>query len=272
MHKHGTLCRPWHGWKRCTSARIVPIPIPVSKNAADTAWNSGNGIGEHTSPCTSQISWNLLAAKQYPATSQFSQLTLIDITYPRSALLCCSKTVLRKFAVLPLATSIFKSHEEERGEQTELAKCLHSAIFYTLKSRVRRCVRNWVFLFVCFNLCWYQISTQSRPIHKFGCRNRYQEGKNDIGASLASAQDGCTCTSTGTERWYHCDCLWRIHLKSRQTTAQSPDQEQWKTLWLSLRSRISENNLNILLQDRKNGGKIWVALHRSGSSSVLRRS
>ncbi len=35
----------------------------------------------------------------------------------------------------------------------------------------------------------------------------------------ALARYGCTCTSTGTERRHPCDCLWRIHLKFKQTTA-----------------------------------------------------
>ncbi len=34
----------------------------------------------------------------------------------------------------------------------------------------------------------------------------------------ASARCGCICTSTGTKRQHRCDCLWRIHLKFRQTT------------------------------------------------------
>ncbi len=35
----------------------------------------------------------------------------------------------------------------------------------------------------------------------------------------ASAQYEFTCMSTGTECRHRCDCLWRIHLKFRQTTA-----------------------------------------------------
>ncbi len=35
--------------------------------------------------------------------------------------------------MLPLETSTFKNKEEERREPTELAKYLHSAIFYTGK-------------------------------------------------------------------------------------------------------------------------------------------
>ncbi len=38
-------------------------------------------------------------------------------------------------AVLPLATNIFRSDEEERRESTGLVKCLHSAKFYTGKPK-----------------------------------------------------------------------------------------------------------------------------------------
>ncbi len=68
--------------------------------------------------------------KKYPATSQLAQLAQIDITYLKLIFLCRSKTVLRKLRCPAMATTIFRSDKEERRELTELAKYLHSAIFY----------------------------------------------------------------------------------------------------------------------------------------------
>ncbi len=79
--------------------RGVPIPIPVSK------------------------------------TSQLAQLALTDITYLKSNFLCHSKTAIRKLGCDASGNYCFKSNEDERREPTELAKYLHSAKFYTGKSK-----------------------------------------------------------------------------------------------------------------------------------------
>ncbi len=50
--------------------RVVPIPIPVSGNAAGTAKNAGNCISVYASLCTNQIPCHLLATKWYLATSR----------------------------------------------------------------------------------------------------------------------------------------------------------------------------------------------------------
>ncbi len=50
--------------------RVVLIPIPVSENAADNAENADIGIANDAGLWTYQTPCYLLAAKQYPATSQ----------------------------------------------------------------------------------------------------------------------------------------------------------------------------------------------------------
>ncbi len=60
--------------------------------------------------------------KKYPATSQLAHLALIDMTYLKSVFLCLSTTVLRSWAVLPLATTIFQSGKEEQREPTEMTE------------------------------------------------------------------------------------------------------------------------------------------------------
>ncbi len=111
--------------------------------------------------CTNQIPCNLLAVKQYPATLQLAQLALTDFTYLKSIFLCRSKTILKKFAVLLLATTILKSDIEEREGSTELAKCLQLALFSTLKSK---------------EIC-KELFTLRQPLRKFRYRNRCRKGK-----------------------------------------------------------------------------------------------
>ncbi len=93
------------------------------------------GIGKYASLCTNHTPCNSLVVKRYPAAFQLAQLALTDVAYLKSIFLCCSKTLFKRFSVLPLATTIFKSDEEETGEPTELTKRLHLTIFYTLKSK-----------------------------------------------------------------------------------------------------------------------------------------
>ncbi len=70
--------------------RVVPIPIPVSENAADTAEIAGMGISEYASLCTNQVPCYLWAMKQYPATFQSAQLALTDVTDLKSIVICHS--------------------------------------------------------------------------------------------------------------------------------------------------------------------------------------
>ncbi len=111
--------------------RVVMIPIPVSENASAITKNAGICIGEYASLCTNQIPSNLvIVTKQYPA--------LTDVTYLKSVFFAALKQYPGSCTVLPLATTSFKSDEEERREPTKLAKCLHLAIY----NSHRRCVRN----------------------------------------------------------------------------------------------------------------------------------
>ncbi len=55
--------------------------------------------------------------------------------------------------MLPLATTSVKSYKEERRGPTELAECLHLAIFYSEKSK-EMCKEL-------FFMCWYWTSTQT---------------------------------------------------------------------------------------------------------------
>ncbi len=126
------------------TVRVVPIQIPVLENAADTAKNTGIGICEYASLCTYQICY-ILAAKQYEA------LMLHTWNQYFSAAL---KRYSESDAVLPLATMIFKSGEKERKEPTEPAIYLHSAKFYTGKSK-EMCKEL-------FFIRWYQICTIDR--------------------------------------------------------------------------------------------------------------
>ncbi len=111
--------------------------------------------------------------KSYLATSQLAQLGLTDIKCLKSFFL---KQYSRSWTVLPLATAIFKSEEEEWKEPTELAKFLHFAIFHTGKSN-EMCKEL-------FFMHWFWISTQYRPIQRFGYWNWYWEGKSGIWTAL----------------------------------------------------------------------------------------
>ncbi len=116
--------------------RVVPIPRPVLENAADTTENAGIGIGEYTSLCTNQTPYHVTYKwRRDPTTSQKPQLALTDITHLTSFFFATLKQHSGSWAALPLATTIFKSDEEELKEPTELAKYLHSKIFYTGKSK-----------------------------------------------------------------------------------------------------------------------------------------
>ncbi len=53
-------------------SRVVPIAIPVSENASNTAENAGICLGEYTNLCTDPVPCDLLAVKRYPATSQLA--------------------------------------------------------------------------------------------------------------------------------------------------------------------------------------------------------
>ncbi len=86
--------------------------IQVLENAVDTAKKAGIGIGEYASLRIYQILCYLLATKRYPAIFQSAQLALTDVFLCRSL------------------STIFKKGKEGQKEATELAKCLHSAIFY----------------------------------------------------------------------------------------------------------------------------------------------
>ncbi len=99
-----------------------------------------------------------------------AQLALTDITYLKSIFLCRFKTLLRKLHCAATGNYYFKSDGEERRELTELAKCVHSTIFYTGKSK-ELCKEL-------FFMCWYQIDTLYRPIHWFG--DRYRGGKKIV--------------------------------------------------------------------------------------------
>ncbi len=91
---------------------------------------------------------------------------------------------------------------------------------------------------------------------------------------LASAWYRCTYMSTGTERWHRCDCLWRIHLKFRQMTAYKARIKSGGKIcildgwYLRTFKTFYDEMKNMTVQYLKT----QVALHRSSSSSVLRRS
>ncbi len=52
--------------------RVVPIQIPVLQNLSNTAESAGISIIKYISLCTDPIPCCLLAAEQYPATSQLA--------------------------------------------------------------------------------------------------------------------------------------------------------------------------------------------------------
>ncbi len=139
------------------------------QNAADSAKNTVSGISEYASLCTEQIPSNLLAVKQHSATFQSAQLALTDVTDLKSVFLCCSKTELKKFVVLPLATTVFKS-DKKRGEPTELTIRLHFTIFYTLKSK-ETCKETFFCAGVGSVLCRPKCKFGYQTISNWGCMN-----------------------------------------------------------------------------------------------------
>ncbi len=92
-------------------------------------------VSESTPVCTDQKPCNSVAMKQYPVTFQLAQLALTDVAYLRSISLCCSKTVHRKLQLVATKKFLLLGNKEERRDPTELAKCLHSAMFDTGKSK-----------------------------------------------------------------------------------------------------------------------------------------
>ncbi len=87
--------------------RVVPISIPVSKNASDTAENASTGISKYAILCTDPIPRDLLAVKWFPSTSQLAQLALTVITYLKSIRLCRSKTAHRKLCCAATVSYFF---------------------------------------------------------------------------------------------------------------------------------------------------------------------
>ncbi len=72
-----------------------------------------------------------------------------------------------------MANYYFKSDEEEWRQLTELAKCVHSAVFYPGKSK--EMYKELFFYALVSDL--YRIGTQYWLVHKFGYQSRYKEGK-----------------------------------------------------------------------------------------------
>ncbi len=115
-----------------------------------------------------QVSLSTLEVKKrYPATSQLAQIAVIDITYLKSVFVLPLLNNTQDVGLSCCGNYFFKSVKEERRELTELAKYLHSAIFYTGKSKEMYQES--------FYMSWCWIATRYLPVHKFGYWNQYQE-------------------------------------------------------------------------------------------------
>ncbi len=147
---------------------------------------AGIGIGKYTSQCTKQLPCSSLAAKLYPATFQLAQVALTDVTYLKSNFLCRSKTVLRKFAVLPLATTILRVMKKS-GRKTDRASKM-----FVFSNILDWDGTGWTCKGLFF-MCWYWIGNRYRLLRKFWYHNWYQEAKNGIGTSLMSTGGCAAC-------------------------------------------------------------------------------
>ncbi len=120
-----TSYREWwrHNSERFSSFAEVLSPMFLLFVLHLTGWAGPHreAQGSHVCPACREEMANLLQQKE-----------------GKNLSLCSVSNLTSASTSLLLATIIFKGDEEGRGELKELAKCLHSAIFYTSKSKKMR--------------------------------------------------------------------------------------------------------------------------------------